>query len=542
MTLRILVLACILMSASFLLFSGTLGFDFVNWDDDIYVYNNKQVMSGEDPVSWFSRTYYYSYIPLTMLSHTLDYAVFGGTPRGHHLTNIILHAFNTGWLFLFGLALFGRKRQLDWGALAGMAGVALLFALHPLRTESVAWISDRKDLLCAFFLLPASISYLQYLGHQKGPGGRVFLVLSFFLFVCAALSKSVAIGFPLIMLGMDWYLSDPEPRKAGWKERIVAKWPFFLVSAVLAIVLLLIPAGGKQTYVVEQLHGMDAFLFPFFTFMFYLYKSVFPASLSPIYPAVSGVWLYSSFILFGLISAAVVLAARRGHRSYGIAWMTYLVFLIPTVVGLSSGMQAQADRFSYLATMPVFLLLGGGVALLIGRGSGFGRLLASTAICVLVLVFASMTLRYLPVWADSESLWRYVYEAFPPSRDYSDAYVNLGCALAERMELPEAETVLKTAASVDPENADAFYNLAHVSYLQGDWEQALELFRQTTVIDSMYSRGYYNYAIVSSQLGSDSIAIPAMKHAARLGLEEAQVALRERGMSYDDSPETPPLK
>lgn len=532
---RVFVVSCILMSVIFLVFHDTLNYEFLNWDDDIYVTDNDRVKSGDDPAWWFLNPYYYSFIPITMLSHQADYALFGGQPKGHHLSNVVLHSFNTGWLFLLGVLLLSLKKRIDAGVVAGMAAAALLFALHPLRAESVAWISDRKDLLCGFFLLPAVLFYVQY-RKQEEPRTFALLVMAFILFIVAVLSKSIAIGLPLVLLVIDWFLLSSDRWKSEWTNLVLEKWPFVLFSLAIGIRLLLIPAGGKQAYAVEQLRGAEVLLFPFYTMMFYISKTLFPADLSPVYPGVSVEWMVISLILVVLVTAAAIIVAIKGRKGYLAGWLIYLVLILPTIVGLSSGMQAQADRFSYLSTIPFYLLLGGGLTLLIGRGSGLGRVLAGTGATVAVIALGSLTLRHIPIWQSSAQLWGYVYESFPPSKDYVDAYINLGSELTYQMKLPEAEEVLKTAIAVDSVNADAFYNLAHVLYLQGEWEPAADLFRKSTEVDSTYANGYFNYAIVSSQLGRDDEAIPAMRKAASLGMESARAALRQSGIPEEGGP------
>jgi tetratricopeptide (TPR) repeat protein len=242
------------------------------------------------------------------------------------------------------------------------------------------------------------------------------------------------------------------------------------------------------------------------------------------------------------ITIGVILLARRGQKVYLMCWLVYCIFLFPTVAGLSSGMQAQADRFSYLPMIPLFLLVAGGLIVLLRRGTAFGRLLLPISILVMAAGFASITIRQSERWESSESLWRYVVESFPPAPDYVDAYVNLGAVYAARMDLPDAEDVLTKAIEIDSLNADAFYNLGHVLYLRGEWEGAVRRFEEATEVDSGYAPAYYNLAIVSSQLGRDSVAIPAMRRAAALGYREASEALRQAGIHPDDSGGTIPIE
>jgi hypothetical protein len=532
----------VVLSVCFLVFSQTLGYDFVNWDDDIYVYDNAKIKSlgGEDISWWFSNTYYYAYIPLTMLSHALDYALFGLSARGHHLTNVILHSVNAGWVLLLGLVLFRRRQTKEggeresWTAIAGMMLATFLYALHPLRVESVAWVSDRKDLLCVFFLLPSAFTYVLSVGRQDTRSGRGYLVLSFVLFVCALLSKSVAIGFPVVLLVLDWYLSSESDWKIRWKSLLGGKGWYFAASLVIGIVLLMISSGGKRAYAVEQLQGIEVALFPLYSFAFYLWKTLVPVSLSPIYPAVGTVELVAGFLTACGITVVTLWMAGCGKKGYLACWVVYLVFLFPTVVGLSSGMQPLADRFSYLPAISLFLGLGALLATLLARSGSKRRVVPGLVSLALVGGFATMSFGYSSNWASSETLWKYVVDGFPPRKDFVDAYVNLGAVYADRMELPEAERVLSEATRIDPDNADAFYNLAHVLYLRGEWEVAAGYFRKAMEIDTTYARAFFNYAVVSSQLGRDSLAIPAMRHAARLGFREAVDALLQGGIPLEE--------
>ncbi len=542
---RILVTVVLVVSVTFLVFSPSLGYEFVNWDDDIYVYDNPKVRSltPDDIGWWFGNTYYYAYIPLTMISHAIDYSLFGLTPRGHHLTNVVLHSINGGWVLLLGLLLV-RSRRANAGErveqgnegvlLAGMALAALAYALHPLRAESVAWVSDRKDLLCVFFLLPSTIAYILALGRQDTGKGRTWLLVSFLLFVFALLSKPVVIGFPLVLLTLDWYLSRGPEWRERWKSYLAGKGWFFAASVVVGIVLLTISSGGKRAYVVEQLDGLEVILFPFYSFMFYLWKTILPTSLSPIYPAIDAEPLVAGLVVIVGVTAGCIWMARKGKNAPLASWIVYVIFLLPTVIGLSSGMQPIADRFSYLSTIGFFLVLGGLVSGFLAGSNGARRIIGVLLLIVLVTGLGWAAMSQSSLWRSSETLWRYVVGGFPARKDYIDAYVNLGAVYADRMELPEAEGVLTTAVKIDSMNADAFYNLGHVLYLRGEWEKAAGYFERTTTIDSGYVRAYYNYAVVTSQLGRDSVAIPAMRRAARLGMQEAVEALRQSGIPAEE--------
>ncbi len=546
MNLKTLIAFLFVFSVSFVVFSPTIGYEFVNWDDDIYVYDNPRIksLSAEDIGWWFENTYYYAYIPVTMLSHTIDYFFWGLSPNGHHLTNVVLHSLNTGLVFLLGMLIVQKRRLVtgekgddqsdDWIPLSGMVFASLLYSIHPLRVESVAWVSDRKDLLCMLFLLPSVILYVLSLGFRGTRKGTLYGILSFLLYLCALLSKPVVIGLPLVLLGLDWYLLPDMEWKNRWKSLLAGKGWYLAASCALAVVLLTISSGGKRAYAVEQLDGVEVLLFPLYSFAFYLWKTLVPLDLSPIYPAVEMGPLVVGSLFTCLITLGALLMARRGRKEYLLCWIAYGVFLLPTVAGLSSGMQPSADRFAYISTVCFFIGLGGVFISLAKRASSASRLIAAVASLVLLAGLGSGTLAYSSQWQSSSTLWKYVYERFPVQRDYVDAYVNLGAVYADRMELDEAEKVLREATQVDPRNADAFYNLAHVLYLRGQWEDAVEYFGKSMECDSTYARAFFNYAIVNSQLGRDSLAIPAMRHAARLGFTDATNALRTSGIPLEE--------
>jgi hypothetical protein len=461
------------------------------------------------------------------------------------MTNVILHCLNTGFIFLLGILVAAGKRRLNsdggsgsangWIVVAAMATASMLYAIHPLRVESVAWVSDRKDLLCVFFLVPSVLFYVLSLGTQEHRKGTAFLICSFVFFVFGLLSKPVAVGLPVVLLALDWYLLPEAEWRARWKALVSGKAWYFAASLAIVVVMLLIPSGGKRAYAVEQLDGFEAVLFPLYSLGFYLWKTLVPVGLSPIYPAVGVGGLLAGAVIVCAITVGTVLMAMRGQKASLLCWIAYVAFLVPTVVGFSSGMQPLADRFSYLPTIGLFLSLGGILVVSVTKVRRVGRIAIAAASFILVAGLVSTSMAYSSRWQSSATLWQYVHDNFPAQPDYIDAYVNLGAVYAHRMELPEAEKVLREATQMDPRNADAFYNLAHVLYLQGEWEDAVRYFRNAMESDTTYVLAYFNYAIVTSQLGRDSLAIPAMRHAARLGLTEAIDALRQSGIPLTDT-------
>jgi tetratricopeptide (TPR) repeat protein len=232
------------------------------------------------------------------------------------------------------------------------------------------------------------------------------------------------------------------------------------------------------------------------------------------------------------ITGVCIFHAARGRKGALLAWLAYLLLLVPTVGGLSSGVQPVADRYSYLSTISLFLLLGAGISVALERAGG-GRRIAVAASCAAVaVILASLTVAQASLWKSSTSLWGYVVAKFPPKPDYSDAYLNLGVSYAQEKRPREARTILEKAAEIDPTNAEVFYNLGVISYSEGDREGAVELYRKATSVDPHHAKAFYNLALTLDELGRSDQAIAAMVRAARLGLAAAQEQLGSHGIPW----------
>ena len=543
------IFSLILAGITFLVFSGTIEHQFVNYDDDIYVYDNPMIgtLSLENTEWLLTNFYYYAYIPVTMISHAIDYAIWRADARGHHLTNVLLHALNSAWIFVLGLTFVRmvrrtsdsvghlqkeRSGEVTVSMMVCVALSALLFSVHPLRAESVAWVSDRKDLLCAFFFLPGVLVYSKFISSKGTPAGYRWYSLAFVLFVLAVLSKSIAVVFPVILLLLDCLLFFPR----DWYRKVWSlaadKIPFLIVSAIITVVSFSQSPDGKTAYAVAQLDGVGRILFPFHAASFYIFKTMAPFELSPIYPAVDVEQMSIGLAAVVLITAAALWLMLRGRPGLFLAWLGYLALFLPTVVGLSSGMQAVADRYSYLPTMALFLLLGVSIAQMLEGWKSAMRFACFAGLGVVIIAAATLAIQQAGYWETPESLWGYVVGHFPPKRDYVDAYINLGTALGSRQRYDEARGTLEKACELDSLSGDAFYNLGYILYVQGEWEKALRSFKRATEVDPKHAKAFFNLAILHSQMGRDDLATEAMQSSARLEYTPAQDELRSRGFSW----------
>jgi tetratricopeptide (TPR) repeat protein len=508
---------------TFALFASTLGHGFVNWDDGAYVTANPffHPITRDGILQLVTRFYYYAYIPATLLSHAMDVALWGFQPGGHHLTNVLLHTANAALVLAVGLALL--RPRVDGASLAGFSLAALLFSTHPLRAQSVSWISDRKDLLCVFFLLPSLLAYLEYT-RRRGTDARRWYAASFLLFALAALSKSVAIAFPILLLLIDglWLRRARDPR--GRTRLLLEKIPFLVLSAILVLTSLGHAMNPKRPYALTNLTGPESILVRFHTLAFPIEKTFAPLGLGPIYPRIGMAWMAASFALVLGITLLCVWSWWKGRSAPALAWASYLLFLMPNLAGLSSGMEPVADRYSYLPSITVALLAGGGLTMALRRG-GAWRATAGAVGIALVLLLSRLTLAQTARWKSSIHLWESVVAGAPPRPDYEDAYVNLGAAYAEAGRPVEARRALERAVAIDPNNAAALYNLGVMRYAAGEKESAAESFRRATRADPTDARAFYNLAIVLDELGHAEESMAAMKESARLGNPEAIEAL-----------------
>jgi hypothetical protein len=435
---------------AFLVFWPSIGNEFVLWDDSVLIYENPRIRSLDTEFfRWaFSSTALAAWYPLTLASFALDYALFGLDPRGFHLTNVVLHSANTFLVAIiaFRLVTFagapdirdggadaacaasgaGSAGQAALAPLAAAVATALLFALHPLRVESVAWTAERKDVLYAFFYLSSVLAYLSY--SRRGAKERsraLFYLVSLLLFACSLMSKAMAVTLPLVLLILDWYpLRRLGPKmevdvegEAGWKAThrvIIEKTPFFILSLVVSIIALSThgPAGqAREAAGSSGLGIIERIVLVTSNYVFYLYKLLLPLDLAPLYPF-SGVVRVLSFeylaplVLISTVTAGAVLY-RKKCRGLSAAWAYYLVTLLPVIgVFTIGGEFTVADRYSYLASIGPFIVAGfvAGCAFEGGRKRSC-RVAAVAGVLAVSALFSVLTIKGTHVWKDSITLW-----------------------------------------------------------------------------------------------------------------------------------------
>src|SRR5213594_2482600 len=512
---------------------------FVNWDDkDNFLDNPHYRGLGWTHLRWMWTTHLGHYIPLTWMTLGLDYLLWGMNPVGYHLTNLLLHAANAVVFFFVVRRLLTRalSSPSERGhALALSAGFAsLVFAIHPLRVESVAWATERRDVLSGLFYLLTILMYLR--AREREERGRGWYWLSVAVFVLALLSKSMVVNLPVVLLILDVYPLRRLGGAVGWwsapaRRVYVEKIPFVLLAAAASAIAVMAQSSVHAAFSLAQLGVPGRLAVAAYGLSFYLEKMVAPLNLSPLYElGTVNPWATPFLLSYGVVLALTALALAFRHRLPGLpaAGLAYVVILLPVLGIFQNGPQIAADRYTYLAGIGWAIL--GGAALL-----SWWRLLPSLftglAACV-VLGLEALTWNQVHVWQDSEKLWTHALAIDPESSvaqfgmgnaladqgkpleaiehygqavrsrpDYADAHDNWGAALAQQGKLVEAIDHSRQAVRSRPDYADAYFNLGNTLFQQGKLAEASDHYRQALAIKRDHARAHNNWGIVLARQG-----------------------------------------
>jgi tetratricopeptide (TPR) repeat protein len=493
---RTVVLCLLLVAATLAVYNPVNRNAFVNFDDDHYITGNPHVLAGLNwgAVKWaFTNYYEANWHPLTWISHALDAQLFGLNPVGHHYTNVVLHALNAVLLFL----LLQSATGFTWRSLM----VAALFALHPVNVESVAWASERKNVLSMMFLLLALQAYGWYV--RRPAVGRYALVAG--LFACGLMSKPQVITLPFLLLLWDYWPLEryaPELAAAGQLARVSAllleKLPLFLMSLASAVITMQAQKAGGAIH--------SAIIYPFHlrlenaivSYSRYIAKAFWPTQLSPLYPHpldLLRLWQLVASAAFLLLATALVIRnRRRGYLVTG--WFWFLGSLVPMIGLVQVGEQAMADRYAYLPFVGLLVMACWGIAVWAEARKFPAAWLAVPALAV-IAAFGALTYRQIGYWHDSETLWSYALQV-TSMRSYK-AHFNL--AVTYDAEGRYDEAVQQFRQAIDPRDDDPRIHLGLGIYDQrhGYVREAIEEFQAALRLGSDDALG----ADVLSNLGAE---------------------------------------
>ena len=513
---------CIFLAATtFAVFGQTLSHEFVNYDDGLYVYENPVVTRGLTlkGVEWaFSHTVASNWHPLTIMSHMLDCQLYGLSPGGHHLTNVLLHAGSVIILFL----VLRRMTGYLWRG----AFVAGGFAIHPLRVESVAWVAERKDVLSGLFFMLTLWAYTRYAQKRPGVDSReqtpswplnLDYCLVLFFFALGLMCKPMLVTLPFVLLLLDYWplgrehnASDSTPwparaERSRLKPLLLEKLPLLGLAVASCVVTILAQH--------EALQSIDQLALPLrmgnavVSCVAYLGQMFWPSALAVLYPLASASVVASgvvlSLVLLNGISAGV-LVLRRRHPYLVTGWLWYLLMLLPVIGIIQVGIQARADRYTYLPEIGLYLLLTWGVAESCGCWR-YRRVVLGGGSAVIVAALIVLAHKQASYWRNSQSLWTHTLAC---TSDNAVAHNDLGYFLFQEKRLDEAIVQYREALQIKPDYAEAHYNFGNALLQKGQSDEAAVQYRQGLQVNPDDARAHNNlgYVLLQGKRVNEAIA------------------------------------
>jgi len=506
--------ALLLLLLTIFTYLPAAGHEFINYDDPFYVTSNAHVqngLTGENIIWAFSHPVVGNWHPMTMLSHMLDCQMFGLMSRGHHMTSVLLHSINTALIFLWLRRLTGMPGR-SWL-------VAALFGLHPLHVESVAWVAERKDVLSAFFGLLCLMSYTEYAGASAGwnqpskmeTRTRVAYVMALFFFALGLMSKAMLVTVPCILLLLDyWPLNRWQSSRV--RELLTEKTPFFLLAAIMSVVTYLVQINDGMMQSMATLTFSDRLANALVSYVRYVGMFFRPDHLCVFYPH-PGHWPLMTVLaaLFGLLGITGLLLWRQ-IPSLMVGWLWFLGTLVPVIGLVQVGGQALADRYVYLPSLGLLMLVVWGVCELVRPGR-YRFLALSLAGGAAVCVCFFLTRQQLGFWQDNETLYRH---ALAVTENNFLAHHNLGIALFQKGRIEEAVGQYREAIVVEPGNAVARYDLGTALAVEGQTDDAIVELREAIRLQPDNAQAHENLGTALGRLGSTDAAISEYREAVKL--------------------------
>jgi len=510
----------VLAAITWLVFGQTLRHKFVTYDDPQYVYENAKVAAGVslEGVSWaFTHTIAGNWHPLTTVSHMFDCQLYGLKPAGHHFTNVLLHTIAVILLFLV-------LRQMT-GTLWRSAFVAALFAIHPLHVESVAWISERKDVLSAVFFILTLGAYIRYV---RKPSVTSYLLVVL-LFALGLMSKPMLVTVPFVLLLLDYWplgrIRGPARAQAmAWRAAASDRWstvsrlvtekiPLFALAALSSVATLLAQVYGARA--IDELPLAWRLNNAAISYVAYIWQMFWPARLAAFYPHPNDqLPPWQVFLAIAFLVAVSLLAIRwRKERPYIFTgWFWHVGMLVPVIGLVQAGEQARADRYTYLPQIGLYIAITWAVAHLTSLWR-HQRTILRTAAILGIGALSLCAWAQTSYWENSETLWNH---ALAVTADNDAAHNNLGYLFLQRGELDSAISHFETALMIRSRNAAAHYNLgealvennlANALARKGLLDEAISHYEKAVKLRPDYGDPYFNLGSVLFQHGRTDEAI-----------------------------------
>lgn len=548
----------VLLIITLIAFFPSLKNGFVTWDDEDYLHNNLQFI-GDLSREGIARIFNINsvimgiYHPLTILSYAIIYHYHELDPYPFHLYNVILHLLNTVLVFWFILKITNKNLTLSFAT-------AILFGVHPLHVESVTWVSETKDVLYAFFFLLSLIAYTYYSADRKK---LKFYFLAIILFILSCLSKGMAVTLSVVLVAIDYLLE----RKFVWKL-LIEKIPFFIISLIFGILAIHAQSISSAIYQVPEYSFFNQLMMPVYSFMFYIYKMIWPAGLAIIHPypppdAIPAIY-YISFVVF----IALVVFTMRSFKKYpevifGIGF--YFFCILPVLQLIPIGQAVASERYFYVSSIGLLFLVGVGFNSILNKkifniniGKSSWALLA-----MVVIIMTYLTNQRTRVWENGLTLWSSQKDAYP---EFHRGYYGIGLHYYNLGDYPKAISYYKQCINRNPANvkalnnlgnsyqhqnnpdsayyyyqrllevdtnyANVYVNLGNIYLRRQDFDKSIQSYKKAIAIDNNFGMAYYGLGIVLETRGDKEEAMQNYLISARLGFKMARDLLQKRGVSY----------
>ncbi len=512
----------ILAVSTLLVFWQVRNFDFVNYDDNIYVYENPHILNGltGDGIIWsFTTGQATNWHPLTWLSLMLDCQLFGPNPGMIHLVNVFFHIANT-------LLLFAVLKKMT-GSLWPSAFVAAAFALHPMHVESVAWIAERKDVLSTFFWILTMLAYLRYV--KKPDAVRYMLTL--LIFALGLMAKPMLVTLPFVLLLLDYWPLERFGRRTVFylfREKI----PFFALSIVSSIITFLVQRSGGAVTNIDILPLNSRIANAFLSYAEYIGKMFWPCNLAVFYPFnadITPFWQVAACALLLLGISVFAVYFGRNQRYLTLGWFWFVAALVPVIGIVQVGQQAYADRYTYIPYIGLFIMLAWYLPQLLSKWPHRKIVLGVLMVVVLTAIGVSAH-RQTSYWNNGITLFSHTIEV---TKNNYIVYNNLGNAYSKLGRFTEAIDAYQQAVKIKPGYAMVYYNLGIAYGNLNRLPQAIDAFNQTIIVKPDYAEAQYNLGVVYGKLGRTAEAIDAYQQAIKIKPDYAE-AHYNLGNAYSD--------
>lgn len=523
---------------TFVVFYPSLRCEFTNWDDGTYVTENPMIwkLDGKAIKEIFTKPVSLNYHPLTMLSLAIDYKFSKLDAYRYHLVNVLWHILNVLLLFIFTQRFVQGLNQRNIGGFKPDSFyVALitsaLWAIHPMRVESVTWVAERKDVMYVFFFFLSMLYYLRWIDTKKIPAA----ILCFLFFICSCLSKGMGVVLPIVLVLIDWFYGDARTIKEFGKS-ILTKTHFFLAALVFGVIAFKIQSQGAIA-AMETFTLFQRLTFGCYGFIMYIYKLILPVNLSAFYPYpftdaagnIPTIYYASPFIVLAIAIAIIVLMLKTDFAgkvlAYGFSF--YFITIVLVLQFLSVGSVIMADRYSYLSYVGLLFIVGYFYEYVKKFFAGTADKLFSAALIGVVAICSYLTFERTKVWTNAETLWTDAMSQYP---FIEIAYENRGIYYKDHNEL---DKMLKdyefVTDKLHSKNEKIWSNLGNLYGLQQKFDKSLAAYSKAIKYNPHNASTYLNRAITFSMMGQYSNSLPDFDKAIEL---DPNVALTYKNRAY----------